>query len=927
MRYRNLEASPKTVKQPSGYKFKFDLISLNRIESPLAFFVRYFGITLILFGTALAIAIQFLPAWTMSFLLLVDIQAGSSIEFLFKTIPLLFGFNSVIWIIVYIINYLLNRNMNKGMAERMNWVSSGMVTMQRYFLFIFVFIVFDVLLELLPNQIGMLETNLSDRTLFFIEMSRAFNLVMGVATIITAFFNAFIHSLYVPNPDLSKIDRFKNILAKLWEKEDRVDQTIEISTTYEETPGQFQPEPVHIPNDIAMLLNPAVQIPNQSVPVYSCMVNSEKKAPSIYKGFGDKFPGFEEPNKRAKRLSKLLTLYGVALIIIAIGIMIHQLIVWNHGWEWQDVLHHEVFAICFVFLAIILFILKKSVLIKPIKTDKTREVYFTAAGIAAATAIGISAGIGGIAGGMHIANKIVDNNRWEFLEHLPMQNLDKKQESELRGFFRDHQFYVTQFPDTPSEVFPLAVRVLYDLLKYHGKEQADVKLREQIRSQLLHIAKIQKESIEFDTPIWTEENLLSLLKHNSKQQILNFLRSTEILKLIFAIQDEKTIDIEIFRALGSGRVDLEPITIHEDFTIIELYRFLTDNQFIIHIYDSGFGWDEIRIYNQSDIPDEKNKPVQSFFEYLSEKCKLDIVKGFQYKNPSSIHDKIKDELDWFLSPCILNGNKMDIKEAAGKIIVSLRNSEPFKTKIKAKRDMKRKEYIVKSASALLIDSLLDSNPIKAKIAAKAAEKAAAKTENVKRDSEDELLGNLGFLIFTCQTNESSEVLGSGYMISLSGGPQDPEQEIMLEKVSKKAKGKLWGITFDYIHSSQRYDSERKMLVYLLSKFKPDPKLHWEIFLYSENLFCDSCQPIIEDVCGALSIQEYVQLNKDLLELHKETNSPLYMKLKDHIIPTSYYNDNNQFIALDGVGSIIDASNLTKGLINQKKQLLKKLGRD
>lgn len=63
--------------------------------------------------------------------------------------------------------------------------------------------------------------------------------------------------------------------------------------------------------------------------------------------------------KERLKTNKTLTTVGIVLIITAFGLMVHQYVIWSHGWEWDDVLHHEVFAICFVFIAIILFTLRK----------------------------------------------------------------------------------------------------------------------------------------------------------------------------------------------------------------------------------------------------------------------------------------------------------------------------------------------------------------------------------------------------------------------------------------------------------------------------------------------------------------------------------------------------------------------------------------
>ncbi len=79
--------------------------------------------------------------------------------------------------------------------------------------------------------------------------------------------------------------------------------------------------------------------------------------------------------------------------------------------------------------------------------------------------------LGSLLGGAYLVGKqidraVVNSNRKETsLEDFDRQDLSWLDREQLKSFYKDHDFYVTKFPHTPKEIFPLAVKVLYLLIK------------------------------------------------------------------------------------------------------------------------------------------------------------------------------------------------------------------------------------------------------------------------------------------------------------------------------------------------------------------------------------------------------------------------------------------------------------------------------
>jgi hypothetical protein len=193
--------------------------------------------------------------------------------------------------------------------------------------------------------------------------------------------------------------------------------------------------------------------------------------------------------------------------------------------------------------------------------------------------------LAGLFAGKHIQNKIVDHNRREFLDKLPMQNLGRWVEQDLRGFYRNKKFYVTQFPDTHPEVFPHASKLLYALIKFHGNRRESVMGRWQLQSQVNSFIRTQARVLGADSPQWRDGNILKLTQHNPNWNLAKFLNSPEIRDLIFSVKKDKRIDVAIYQAKIFGRIEKIEELNEEDYNLSNLYNYLVNSDFILHIYD------------------------------------------------------------------------------------------------------------------------------------------------------------------------------------------------------------------------------------------------------------------------------------------------------------------------------------------------------
>jgi len=145
----------------------------------------------------------------------------------------------------------------------------------------------------------------------------------------------------------------------------------------------------------------------------------------------------------------------------------------------------------------------------------------------------IAVGLGVYAGGKIINNAVTDNKREPLLQHLPNQDLSWLDNIHMRGFFRDRNFYVSQFPTTPSKDFVASSKILYWMLKYLGA------------------AELQKNWYTADA----RDKLWWMCKRETLQEIdqlkgqtLETIFNSPLIKRLFSLPPTKRVDVEIYDA-------------------------------------------------------------------------------------------------------------------------------------------------------------------------------------------------------------------------------------------------------------------------------------------------------------------------------------------------------------------------------------------
>ena len=219
-------------------------------------------------------------------------------------------------------------------------------------------------------------------------------------------------------------------------------------------------------------------------------------------------------------------------------------------------------------------------------------------------------GILGVAllGSKKVEDSIVDYNRREFLDHLPMQDLGWIAEQQIRSFYRKKKIYCTQFPDTHPKVFPVAARILYGLLLYHGNKFDDFYVKTRLKSEFKKLLEIQKQIFGDEMPIWSEHHFDNLLDHDPSKNLAHFLNSEEIRDLIFSIDVEKDIDVVIYSSKLFGRIEKYEELEEEYWTLEDFYPYLKNRDYIIHIFDAG-GYDIISEFGESMVDFLKKKEI------------------------------------------------------------------------------------------------------------------------------------------------------------------------------------------------------------------------------------------------------------------------------------------------------------------------------
>jgi hypothetical protein len=253
--------------------------------------------------------------------------------------------------------------------------------------------------------------------------------------------------------------------------------------------------------------------------------------------------------------------------------------------------------------------------------------------------------LGGLFTGKTIQNKVTDNQRCEILDKLPLQNLNWFSTMEMKNFFRNKKFYVTQFPDTHPGLFPDAVKILYSLLKYHGNRREDILLRWKLQFQIQKFIHKQRNIIRVKYSKWAEKNINNLLHHNPEWNLADFLNSSEIRNLIFGIKKDKRIDVAIYQAKMFGKIQNVEELKEENWALWNLNNYLNSNQFLLHIYD--ISW---RDFNSlvKVIPDENFQLMDRNYIIEDENLKGlnfgNLIDNYKY-DPQIVKNSIKYGLD------------------------------------------------------------------------------------------------------------------------------------------------------------------------------------------------------------------------------------------------------------------------------------------
>jgi hypothetical protein len=209
---------------------------------------------------------------------------------------------------------------------------------------------------------------------------------------------------------------------------------------------------------------------------------------------------------------------------------------------------------------------------------------------------------------------IIDKNRSDFLEHLPVQNLSRINESKVRSYFRKMKFYVTQFPETPAENFPEAVKILYNLLKYLGAPSEQRGLRNDLKIWLgryrlqtstgetlkfekdeiffiLNRSRQQKNTLDYflNEAGWgllaEQSKKIQLTNRNGEEVQNNRYCGLLIVKLFGMLSGKRRIDADIFEAKNFGKVGNKIEWDQTRTSLSEFQDYLQNGNWVVHVFD------------------------------------------------------------------------------------------------------------------------------------------------------------------------------------------------------------------------------------------------------------------------------------------------------------------------------------------------------
>lgn len=203
---------------------------------------------------------------------------------------------------------------------------------------------------------------------------------------------------------------------------------------------------------------------------------------------------------------------------------------------------------------------------------------------------------------------VVNSNRRETaLAEFEKQDLGMFKSWQMESWFESRDFYVTKFPDTPKDIFPLAVKLLYKLFKYHAKTYSDSWLGQEILHDCEKLQKIAQKNAYFpiarEWDYWklvqfdeVKENFWGNVKvkrkffndpHWNLENFLNDFEAGIIRYGLFGIQSDKRIDVRLYKKkfLGFGELT-DAIELDEaEKTIQHVWDVKKQWNWVVKIYD------------------------------------------------------------------------------------------------------------------------------------------------------------------------------------------------------------------------------------------------------------------------------------------------------------------------------------------------------
>lgn len=219
-----------------------------------------------------------------------------------------------------------------------------------------------------------------------------------------------------------------------------------------------------------------------------------------------------------------------------------------------------------------------------------------------------------------------DNRKDTALEDFDDQDLGFFKGWQMESWFESHDFYVTKFPDTKKEIFPLAVKILYKLFKYHSKWYVDEWLGNEILNDCEKLNKLAIKKaiypIAQNWPYWKlvqveeiKENFWGNMKVKRKffknpewnlETFFNSFAGGLIRFGLFGIRSDKGIDVCLYKKklLGFGELT-DAIELDEaEKTIHHVWDVKKKWNWVVKIYDPRHydGPDKIDYHDVDKIP-------------------------------------------------------------------------------------------------------------------------------------------------------------------------------------------------------------------------------------------------------------------------------------------------------------------------------------